>query len=57
MKEAKIKAKVEIDRNSRDLNFEFGRVQGDMWLSLTGTIARHMKFKHGDEVEIIIRKK
>jgi len=54
MKEAKLKAKAFVCMD--DINFEFGRTQAGMWISRKGKAARKLKLKHGEKVEIIIRK-
>lgn len=56
MSEQKIKAVV-VEMRKGMLGFEFGRVQATMTISSTGTLARQLKLKKDDDVEITIRRK
>ena len=53
--EVKLKAKV-VDTNYPTIDLEFGRTQCDMQFSSTGTLARKLRLKKGDKVEVIIKK-
>jgi len=53
--EVKLKAKV-VDTDYPTIDLEFGRVQCNMGFSSTGTLARKLKLKKGDMVEVIITK-
>jgi len=56
MTEIKLKAEVEKDEFSGDINLEFGRFQAMMQFSANGSIARKLKLKHGDKVEVSLKK-
>ena len=51
----KIKARVQTVSRSQ-VNFEFGRTQGGMWISGSGTMQRKLKLKKGDKVLITVEK-
>lgn len=57
MRQVKLKAKTDIHGNYySDIEFEFGATQAKMSMSSTGSHARKLKLKHGDKVEITIKK-
>ncbi len=53
-KEIKIKATVSSVNRSK-ITFEFGRTQGSMWISGSGTAARKLRPKVGDPVTVTVK--
>jgi len=47
-------ARTKIQWNK--INFEFGRIQGELWVSNKGKIARTLNLENDDKIEITIKK-
>ncbi len=53
-KEVKIEATVAEVKRSKII-FEFGRTQGNLWISGSGVTARKLKLKPGDKVLVSVK--
>lgn len=51
-----LKGKVEYNEWSQEYDIEFGRFQAHMGFSANGSIARALKLRHEDKVEVTIKK-